>query len=113
VGVRTSFTAPEAKMIGWFLGVDWDTSPFDVEQLRSGLDVELEHGRRNLETDVTHDDPIVTAKIALAHLEEMPDYYTRLAQMEAGPMEPQSTSEVSDAQVVVGAVEERREAPAA
>jgi hypothetical protein len=89
VGARTRFTIQEAKMIGWFLGVDWDRSPFDVEQFRSGLDIELEHGRRNLDTDVTHDDPIVTAKIALAHLAEMPDYYTRLARIEAEPMEAQ------------------------
>jgi hypothetical protein len=89
VGMRTSFTIEEARMIGWLLGVDWDRSPFDVEQLRAGLDVELEHGRRNLDTDVTHDDPIATAKIALAHLAEMPDYYTRLAQIEAEPTEVQ------------------------
>jgi Protein of unknown function (DUF5661) len=89
VGARTSFTSQEAKMIGWFLGVDWDRSAFDVEQLRSGLDVELEHGRRNPDTDVSHDDPIVTAKIALAHLAEMPDYYTRLARIEAESMESQ------------------------
>jgi hypothetical protein len=90
VRARTSFTIEEAKMIGWLLGVDWDRSPFDVEQFRSGLDVELEHGRRDFATDVTHDDPVVTAKIALAHLSEMPDYYTRLAQMEAEPVEAQT-----------------------
>jgi Protein of unknown function (DUF5661) len=79
---RTSFTTEESKMVGWLLGVDWDSSPFDVEQFRMGLDVELEHGRRNRATDVTHDDPVVTAKIALAHLDEMPDYYSRLRRME-------------------------------
>jgi hypothetical protein len=44
--------------------------------------VELEHGGRDPRTDVTHDDPVVTAKIALAHLNEFPDYYTRLDKME-------------------------------
>jgi len=46
------------------------------------MDVELEHGRRDPRTDVTNDDPVVTGKIALAHLNEFPDYYTRLGQME-------------------------------
>jgi hypothetical protein len=45
--------------------------------------VELEHGLRDLLTNVTDDEPIVTGKIALAHLKEFPDYYSRLARMEA------------------------------
>ena len=48
-----------------------------------GLGIELEHGRRDPATNVTNDDPVVTGKIALAHLRELPDYYTRLADMEA------------------------------
>ncbi len=72
-------------MLGWVLSVDWDASPFDVEEFRKGLDIELEHGRSEPATDVTHDDPILTAKIALAHLNELPDYYTRLAKMESLP----------------------------
>ena len=74
------FTTEEAKKIGEALGNDW--SRFDVEQFRMGLDVELEHGKRNPATDVTHDDPILTGKIAQAHLNEFPDYYTRLKKME-------------------------------
>jgi hypothetical protein len=62
------------------LGVDW--SRFDVKQFRIGLDVELEHGLRDAATNVTGDDPILTGKIALAHLNEFADYYTRLAKME-------------------------------
>jgi hypothetical protein len=54
-----------------------------VEQFRMGLDVELEHGAHDAETNVTGDDPIMTGKIAWAHLKELPDYYTRLAVMEA------------------------------
>jgi hypothetical protein len=72
-------------MLGWVLGIDWGSCPFDVEQFRIGLGVELEHGRRDRETDLTHDDPILTAQIALAHLREIPDYYSRLARMEAQP----------------------------
>ncbi len=75
------FSADEARRIGESLGVDW--SRFDVEQFRMGMNVELEHGRRDAATDVTHDDPLTTGKIALAHLNEYPDYYTRLAKMEA------------------------------
>ena len=74
------FTAEEAQRIGAALGIDW--SQFDVEQFRMGLDVELEHGTADPATDVTHDDPMLTGKIALAHLNEFPDYYTRLAEME-------------------------------
>jgi len=66
--------------VGETLGVDW--SKFDIEQFRMGLDVELEHGIRNEHTDVTHDDEIMTGKIALAHLNEFPDYYSRLKKME-------------------------------
>jgi len=75
------FTTKDAERIGAALGIDW--SEFDVEQFRMGLDVELEHGAVDPATDVTHDDPIMTGKIALAHLNEFPDYYTRLAEMEA------------------------------
>ncbi len=77
---KNHFTAAEAKRIGETLGINW--SQFDVEQYRMGLDVELEHGKVNNCTNVTNDDPIVTGKIALAHLSEFPDYYTRLEKME-------------------------------
>jgi len=69
-----------AKQYGEKLGVDW--SQFDVEQFRMGMDVELEHGTIDPNTNVTNDDPLTTAKIALAHLNEFPDYYTRLEKME-------------------------------
>jgi hypothetical protein len=79
---RPSFSADEARRVGEEIGVNWDHSPFDVEQLRQGMDVELEHGLHDLLTNVTSDEPTVTGKIALAHLKEFPDYYTRLARME-------------------------------
>ncbi len=75
------FTHEEARRIGTALGVDW--TQFDVEQFRLGLDVELEHGTRDPATDVTHDDPLRTGKIVLAHLRQLPDYYTRLAALTA------------------------------
>jgi len=77
---KKHFTAEEAKRIGESLGIDW--SRFDVEQYRMGMDVELEHGSRDPATNVTNDDPLTTGKIALAHLNEFPDYYARLEEME-------------------------------
>ena len=83
MGDPTTFTTDDARSVGEQLGVDWASSPFNIEQVRAGMDVELEHGTRDAETDVTGDDPLLTGKIALAHLRELPDYYTRLARMEA------------------------------
>jgi hypothetical protein len=80
---RARFTKEEARLLGAMLGVRWEESRFDVEQFRQGLDVELEHGRHAWDTNVTDDDPLLTARIALAHLRELPDYYTRLARMES------------------------------
>ncbi len=79
----TSFSVDDARRIAAQLGIDFGTSPFSLEEFHAGLGVELEHGRRDPETNVTGDDPVMTGKIALAHLREMPDYYTRLAAMEA------------------------------
>ncbi len=74
------FTAKKAKEIGEALGIDW--SKYDVEQFRMGMDVELEHGTENSVTNITNDDPLMTGKIALAHLNEFPDYYSRLLELE-------------------------------
>ena len=74
-------TSEEARRVGDEIGVDWNR--FDLEQFRRGMDVEFEHGSHDPQTDVTHDDPIVTGKIALAHMKEFPDYYERLEHMEA------------------------------
>jgi hypothetical protein len=80
---HASFSTEDARRIGEQIGIDWDASPFDVEQFRMGLGVELEHGRHDPATNVTDDDEITTGKIARAHLNEFPDYYTRLEKMEA------------------------------
>jgi Protein of unknown function (DUF5661) len=74
------FTAEEARRVGERIGINW--SEVDLEQFRMGLEVELEHGVRNVVTNVTNDDLVLTGKIALAHLMELPDYYTRLMRME-------------------------------
>ena len=80
---KRHFTSDEALEAGERIGIDWGASKFDVEQFRMGMDVELEHGTQDLATNVTDDSVDVTAKIARAHLNEFPDYYTRLAVMEA------------------------------
>jgi len=72
------FDAKEVARIANILGV---ADEVDLEQLRRGMAIELEHGRRDSLTDVTGDEPLITAKIALAHLREIPDYYDRLARM--------------------------------
>lgn len=79
---RKSFTADEARRIGAEIGIDWASSPFDVDEFRAGMNVELEHGLHDPETNVTDDDPQVTGRIARAHLNEFADYYTRLKRME-------------------------------
>ena len=80
MGGKRSFSFDEAKKIGEQLGITWDK--FDVEQFRRGMDVELEHGLCDPETNVTNNDLLLTGKIALAHLREFPDYYDRLEKME-------------------------------
>jgi len=77
----TRTTLDEARRVGDAIGVDWER--YDLEQFRAGMDVELEHGSHDAQTDVTGNDPILTGKIALAHMKEFPDYYERLERMEA------------------------------
>jgi Protein of unknown function (DUF5661) len=79
---RPGFTIEQARTIGEQVGIDWNAAAFDVEQFRRGLEVELEHGLNDPATNVTDDDPVVTGKIALAHLNEIADYYTRLERIE-------------------------------
>jgi len=77
---KRTFTTEEARRVGHDIGINW--SEVDLEQFRMGLEVELEHGIRNVVTNVTSDDLVLTGKIALAHLRELRDYYTRLMRME-------------------------------
>ncbi|MDA0366462.1 MAG: hypothetical protein O3B31_15175 [Chloroflexi bacterium] len=80
---RAPFTDEEAAQVAGTIGINFASERFDLEQFRMGMNVELEHGQRDPATDVTGDDPVITGKIALAHLREFPDYYARLAKMEA------------------------------
>jgi hypothetical protein len=83
MSAHARFTPDEARAAGERIGIDWEASQFSLEQFRMGMNVELEHGTRDPQTNVTGDDVTMTAKIARAHLNEFPDYYTRLAKMEA------------------------------
>ena len=77
---KKHFSEEEARIIGEKIGIKWDR--FDVDQFRRGMDVELEHGLVDPSTNVTNDDPVITGKIALTHLNEFADYYDRLEKME-------------------------------
>jgi hypothetical protein len=77
---KRRFSTEEARQIGAALGIDWNK--IDVEQFRRGLEVELEHGAQDLETNVANDDLVLTGKIAWSHLKEFADYYARLDKLE-------------------------------
>lgn len=79
---RKQFTIEEAKRVAEEIGINWDKADFSVESFAAGMNVELEHGSRDAETNVTNDNGVMTGKIALAHLKEFGDYYERLAKME-------------------------------
>ena len=75
------FSKACALRVGNILGINW--RKIDFNQFYMGINVELEHGTRyGAVTNVTNNDPITTGRIALAHLIEIPDYYTRLEKME-------------------------------
>ena len=77
---RVRFETDEAFTTAQELGLDFHHETFGLEEFRKGMDMELVHGRCNLVTDVTHSDPVRTAKLVLAHLRKRPDYYTRLVE---------------------------------
>lgn len=78
---KPHFSTEQAKEIGDAIGIDWNM--VSLAEFHMGINVELEHGAHDPQTNVTNDDPIITGKIALAHIREIPDYYTRLQKMEA------------------------------
>lgn len=76
------YNETEAQEVAAQIGIDWDKVDFDLRQFLMGMNVEAEHGAHDPETNVTNDDPIITGKIAWAHLKEIADYYDRLDVME-------------------------------
>jgi len=79
----TEFTEGDAQAVADKLGLDFDEMEFDIDQFRRGMNVELEHGKRDSKTNVTNDDPVMTGKIAWAHLNEIGNYYDLLEEMES------------------------------
>jgi hypothetical protein len=79
---KTTYTSEEAAEIAHAIGLDFHAEGVDPEEFRAGLGVEMEHGSRDPRTNVTGDDPHATGRIAWAHLQELPDYYSRLKEME-------------------------------
>ncbi|MFC5602522.1 DUF5661 family protein [Sporosarcina koreensis] len=80
--VKSAFSKEEAAAIALLLGIDFSKSKFDLNEFWMGVNTELEHGKRSIQTNVTDDNPLITGKIALAHLNEFPDYYKRLKVLE-------------------------------
>lgn len=78
--VKKEITKEEAIELGKFFKINYDIVPFN--QFWFGLNVELEHGTRDPQTNVTNDDMITTALITIAHLKEFPNYYEKLDLME-------------------------------
>jgi hypothetical protein len=68
--------ADEAKVI--LKEVNTEEMDIPLEDFITGLEVELEHGTRFKDANVTNNHPLLTAKIVLAHLKETMDYYQRL-----------------------------------
>lgn len=78
--IKTKYSTEEAKKIGLRLGIDF--TKYDLREFRRGLEIEMEHGKKIKETNITNDNEYLTGKIAWAHLHEIPDYYSRLDKME-------------------------------
>ena len=79
---KKRYSEDEARDTALKIGISWDNVKFNLKQFIVGMNVESEHGKHDLKTNVTNDDPIITGKIAWAHLKEISDYYDRLALME-------------------------------
>jgi len=75
-----TFTKDEAQTIGQKLGIDFEN--INLEQFRRGLEVEMEHGSHDIQTNITNNNELLTGKIAWVHLKEIPDYYKWLDEME-------------------------------
>ena len=69
------FKLDDALYAAKLLDIKFDK--YTVEEFLDGINIELEHGYVDLKTNVTNDDLLITAKIALAHLNEFPNYYNK------------------------------------
>jgi len=80
--MKKNYSENEAQVVASQIGIKWEIVDFDLQQFTAGMNIETEHGMHDLETNITNDDPIMTGKIAWAHLKEINDYYDRLNIME-------------------------------
>lgn len=80
--MEQKFDISDAETVAPAIGIEWQMVRFTPKDLAQGMNVELEHGKRDSQTNVTDDDPISTAKIALAHLKESYLYYRDLEILE-------------------------------
>ena len=77
------FTMKDAMDVASKLGIDFDKVDFTAEEFLEGINIELEHGTVDGHTNVSNDDPLITAKIAMAHLNEVSLYYNEDIGLEA------------------------------
>ncbi|MCL2678817.1 MAG: hypothetical protein FWF18_00715 [Dehalococcoidia bacterium] len=76
------FTIEQATEVAAKIGMNFDK--WDVAEFCLGMNVELEHGKADANTNITDDDPVVTGRLVWAHLNKIPDFYTRLGVMKEG-----------------------------
>ena len=84
---NSKISSDEAKTI--LSEINAEEMNVDIDEFRQGLEVELEHGLRFKDANVTNNHPILTGKIVLAHLKESSYYYKLLdvAELEGDLME--------------------------
>ena len=69
------FTEQQAMEAAQAAGIDLEAEHFDLKSLAAGMTAELEHGTAHPDTNITNDDPVLTAKLAVSHLRVSPSYY--------------------------------------
>ena len=78
---RKQISSDEARRIGEALHLDWDR--IDLEQFRQGLMGEVDQANMDPETGRTYDSVLLSGKLVVAHMQEFPDYFTRLEKLKA------------------------------
>ena len=78
---RKQISSEEAKRIGETIHIDWEQ--IDLEQFRQGLMGNHEQAAIDPETGLTYDGVLLTGKVILDHMQEFPDYFTRLEKLKA------------------------------
>lgn len=78
---RKQISSEEAKLIGESLYIDWDQ--VDLDQFHQGLLGKSKQRTLDPQTELAYDGVLLTGQIVLAHMQEFPDYFTRLAKLKA------------------------------